>query len=80
MDGKARSFLTNSGTEGVEAAIKLARHATGRPYLIGFIGSFHGRSYGSVSLTASKAAYRTGLLTLSYTVFKISGSIRWSIT
>ncbi len=55
----ARSFLTNSGTEAVEAAIKLARYATGRQYLIGFYGSFHGRSMGSVSLTASKAKYRT---------------------
>jgi 4-aminobutyrate aminotransferase len=55
---RARSFLTNSGTEAVEAAIKLARYTTGRQYLIGFIGSFHGRSMGSVSLTASKAKYR----------------------
>ncbi len=56
----ARSFLTNSGTEAVEAAIKLARYATGRQYLIGFYGAFHGRSYGSVSLTASKAKYHQG--------------------
>jgi 4-aminobutyrate aminotransferase len=55
----ARSFLTNSGTEAVEAAIKLARFATGRQYLIGFYQSFHGRSMGSVTLTASKAKYRT---------------------
>ena len=55
----ARSFLTNSGTEAVEAAIKLARYATGRQYLIGFYQSFHGRSMGSVTLTASKAKYRT---------------------
>lgn len=55
----ARSFLTNSGTEAVEAAIKLARYATGRQYLIGFLQSFHGRSMGSVTLTASKALYRT---------------------
>ncbi len=55
----ARSFLTNSGTEAVEAAIKLARYATGRQNLIGFYQSFHGRSMGSVSLTASKAKYRT---------------------
>jgi 4-aminobutyrate aminotransferase len=57
--GPARSFLTNSGTEAVEAAIKLARYATGRQYLIGFYQSFHGRSMGSVTLTASKAKYRT---------------------
>jgi 4-aminobutyrate aminotransferase len=58
-DRRARTFLTNSGTEAVEAAIKLARYATGRQYLIGFYGSFHGRSMGSVTLTASKAKYRT---------------------
>jgi len=60
MSKPARSFLTNSGTEAVEAGIKLARYATGRQYLIAFFGGFHGRSYGSVSLTASKARYRTG--------------------
>ena len=60
MSKPARSFLTNSGTEAVEAGIKLARYATGRQYVIAFFGSFHGRSYGSVSLTASKARYRTG--------------------
>ena len=56
----ARSFLTNSGTEAVEGAIKLARYATGRQNIIAMIGSFHGRSLGSVSLTASKVKYRTG--------------------
>jgi 4-aminobutyrate aminotransferase len=56
--GPARAFLTNSGTESVEAAIKLARWHTGRQYVIAFFGAFHGRSYGSVSLTASKARYR----------------------
>lgn len=56
----ARSFLTNSGTESVEGALKLARYATGRQYIVAMIGSFHGRSYGSVSLTASKTKYRTG--------------------
>jgi 4-aminobutyrate aminotransferase len=60
MSKPVRSFLTNSGTEAVEAGIKLARYATGRQYVIAFFGSFHGRSYGSVSLTASKARYRTG--------------------
>ena len=56
----AKCFLTNSGTEAVEGAIKLARYATGRQYIIAMMGAFHGRSYGSVSLTASKAKYRTG--------------------
>ncbi len=59
MRGPARVFLGNSGTEAVEAAIKLARHATGRPNLIAFHGAFHGRSLGSLSLTASKARYRS---------------------
>ena len=57
MRGKLRTYLGNSGTEMVESAIKLARHFTGRPYIVGFLGGFHGRTYGSVSLTASKAKY-----------------------
>ncbi|HVM31341.1 MAG TPA: aminotransferase class III-fold pyridoxal phosphate-dependent enzyme [Candidatus Limnocylindrales bacterium] len=58
--GPARSFLTNSGTEAVEAAIKLARFVSRRQYVVSFLGAFHGRSYGSVSLTASKAKYHAG--------------------
>jgi 4-aminobutyrate aminotransferase len=53
-----QAFLTNSGTEAVEAAIKLARHHTGRSQLIAFRGGFHGRTMGSLSLTASKTKYR----------------------
>jgi 4-aminobutyrate aminotransferase len=60
MDGPTRSFIGNSGTEAVEAAIKLARFATRRQYLVAFVGGFHGRSYGSVSLTASKSKYHAG--------------------
>src|SRR5213076_3367539 len=60
IEGPARTYLGNSGTEVVEAAIKLARHATGRQYLVAFLGGFHGRTYGSVSLTASKAKYHAG--------------------
>lgn len=51
-------FFANSGTEAVEGAIKLARYSTGRPALIGFHGAFHGRTFGALSLTASKARYR----------------------
>jgi 4-aminobutyrate aminotransferase len=58
--GPTRSFIGNSGTEAVEAAIKLARFATRRQYLVAFVGGFHGRSYGSVSLTASKSKYHAG--------------------
>ena len=50
-----QTFLTNSGTEAVEAALKLARHHTGRPNIIAFRGGFHGRTLGSLSLTASKS-------------------------
>jgi 4-aminobutyrate aminotransferase len=53
-----QTFLTNSGTEGVEAAIKLARNHTRRSQLVAFRGGFHGRSLGSLSLTASKSKYR----------------------
>ncbi len=53
----AISFMTNSGTESVEAAIKLARHYTGRTEFIGFLGAFHGRTMGAVTFTASKPLY-----------------------
>ena len=55
--GRARTYLGNSGAEVVEASIKLARYATGRPNVVAFLGAFHGRTYGAVSLTASKAKY-----------------------
>ena len=51
-------FFANSGAEAVEGAIKLARYVTGRPVLVGFQGAFHGRTYGALSLTASKGYYR----------------------
>src|SRR3954453_16486310 len=57
---KKRVFLTNSGTEATEAAIKLARHATRRTAIIAFRGAFHGRSTGAVSLTSSKARQHAG--------------------
>jgi 4-aminobutyrate aminotransferase len=60
MSGGARSFFGNSGTEAVEACLKLARYSTGRQNLIAFLGGFHGRSMGSLSLTASKAIQRRG--------------------
>src|ERR1700751_4263351 len=60
IPGPVRVFLTNSGAEAVEGALKLARYATGRPYVISFYGAFHGRSYGAMTLTASKAKYHQG--------------------
>ena len=53
----AVSFMTNSGTESVEAAIKLARQYSGASQFIGFLGGFHGRTMGAVSFTASKPVY-----------------------
>ena len=60
----AASFMTNSGTESVEAAIKLARYHTGRSQFIGFLGGFHGRTMGSLAFTASKPVYRHGFYPL----------------
>jgi 4-aminobutyrate aminotransferase len=60
IQGRLRTYLGNSGTEVVEVAMKLARHHTRRPYIVGFLGGFHGRTYGAVSLTASKAKYHAG--------------------
>jgi 4-aminobutyrate aminotransferase len=55
-----RTFFANSGTEATEAAIKLSRYYTKRQGIIAFFGAFHGRSLGSLSLTASKAIQRRG--------------------
>jgi 4-aminobutyrate aminotransferase len=57
---KKRVFLTNSGTEATEAAIKLVRHSTRRTAIIAFRGAFHGRTTGAVSLTSSKARQHAG--------------------
>ncbi|HEX5578881.1 MAG TPA: acetyl ornithine aminotransferase family protein [Candidatus Limnocylindria bacterium] len=60
FDERARVFLTNSGTEAVEGAIKLARYHTHRPGIIAFEGAFHGRTLGALSLTNSKIKQRAG--------------------
>lgn len=52
-------FFSNSGAEAIEAAVKLARAATGRPNIISFVGGFHGRTNATMALTSSKAAYRS---------------------
>jgi len=57
MRGPTRVFIGNSGAEAVEAALKLARHHTRRQNVVAFLGAFHGRTMGAVSLTASKAKY-----------------------
>jgi len=60
ISGSKRVFLTNSGAEAVETAIKLARVRTGRQKIVGFFGAFHGRTFGAMSLTASKPVQRKG--------------------
>jgi len=62
-------FFKNSGSETIEAAVKLARMATGRPNVIVFQGSFHGRTVGAMSLTTSKTVYRAGFQPLMSGVF-----------
>lgn len=59
ISGEKSVFLTNSGAEAVETAIKLARYHTRRPCFIAFLGAFHGRTVGALSLTASKAKQRS---------------------
>ncbi|MBA2297798.1 MAG: aspartate aminotransferase family protein [Actinobacteria bacterium] len=56
----AKLFFANSGTEAVEAALKLVRFASGRPAVLAFGGGFHGRTLGSLSVSSSKAAFRAG--------------------
>ena len=58
--GARRVYFGNSGTEAIEAALKLARHHTGRQQFISFFGGFHGRTMGALSLTGSKYIQKKG--------------------
>ena len=62
-------FFSNSGAEALEGALKLARQATGRPNVIVFQGSFHGRTVATMSMTTSKTIYRNGYQPLMPGVF-----------
>ncbi|HUP39654.1 MAG TPA: acetyl ornithine aminotransferase family protein, partial [Vicinamibacterales bacterium] len=66
---RARTFFSNSGTEAVEAAIKLARYHTKRFNIIAFLGSFHGRTLGSLAVTSSKTVQRRGFGPMAPGVF-----------
>jgi len=55
-----RVFFTNSGAEALEAALKLSRRHSGRPRILAFLNAFHGRTYGALSLSASKPMQRRG--------------------
>jgi len=58
--GPQRVYFGNSGTEAIEAAIKLARYHSGRGQFVAFVGAFHGRTMGSLALTASKSVQKKG--------------------
>jgi 4-aminobutyrate aminotransferase len=67
----ARVFFTNSGAEAIEGAMKLVRYATQRPNYISFLGGFHGRTMGALSLTASKATQRRRFAPLLPSVYHV---------
>jgi len=71
ISGEKSVFFTNSGSEAVETAIKLARYSTKRPYIIAFLGAFHGRTIGALSLTASKAKQRSYFASLLPGVYHV---------
>ncbi|HEV8413635.1 MAG TPA: acetyl ornithine aminotransferase family protein [Bryobacteraceae bacterium] len=62
--GSRRVYFGNSGTEAIEAAIKLARYHSGRGQFVAFVGAFHGRTMGSLALTASKSVQKKGFFPL----------------
>lgn len=68
LNNNYKVFFGNSGTEGIEVALKFARYHTKRPNFMAFTGSFHGRSAGSLSLTASNPKYRKGFGAMAYPV------------
>ena len=67
--GIGRFFFANSGAEATEAAVKLAKQVTGRPNVIVFSGSFHGRTHLTMAMTTSKSVYRAGHQPLPAGVF-----------
>lgn len=74
--------FANSGSEAVEAAVKLAKHSTGRQGVIAFRGGFHGRTMGSVAYTTSNAKYRDGYHPVLGSVFVVPfpHPYRWGVT
>jgi 4-aminobutyrate aminotransferase len=67
-----RVYFCNSGTEAIEAALKLVRYKTGRQAIVAFMGAFHGRTLGALSVTASKVVHRRGFAPLLPGVFHAS--------
>ncbi|MCX8138592.1 MAG: acetyl ornithine aminotransferase family protein [Gemmataceae bacterium] len=69
--GPKKVFFCNSGAEAIEAALKLARWHTRRPRVIALLGAFHGRTYGAMSLSASKAVHRRGFAPLVPEIYHV---------
>ena len=69
VGGRVKTFFSNSGTEAIEAAIKLARYHTKRFNIIAFLGSFHGRTLGSLAMTSSRTVQRRGFGPMGAGVF-----------
>lgn len=63
-DGLDRMFFANSGSEAIEAALRLSRQATGRPNVVVFHGGFHGRTVAAASMTTSGTKFRSGFAPL----------------
>ena len=79
-DGIDTFFFSNSGAEATEAAVKLAKQATGRPNVIVFSGSFHGRTHLTMAMTTSKTSYRShhtplpsGVFVAPFPTFEVGG-------
>lgn len=73
-DFTKRTALFNSGSEAVENAVKIARHATGRQAIVAFEHSFHGRTNLAMALTAKSAPYKQGFGPFAPEIYRVSGS------
>jgi len=81
-DGIDAFFISNSGAEATESAVKLARQATGRPNIIVMDGAFHGRTMQTMAMTTSKTSYRSGYQPLPSGVFvaPFPRAFEWGVT
>ena len=71
IDGETKTFLTNSGAEGIENAVKIARAHTGRPAILCFEDGFHGRTLLALSLTSKITPYKAGMGPFALEVYRV---------